>query len=138
LHHAERERHAAWNALHRDLLALRHGDAVLAAEPPPSLEAAVLGEHALVLRFYTAGDDRLLVVNLGGPLHLDRMPEPLLAPPESAVWVMRWSSESEAYGGQGTPALAPSMRGWRIPGGCAVLLAPDFARAAHGDEAADV
>ena len=138
LDHAERERHAVWYALHRDLLALRHGDAVLAAEPAPSLEAAVLGEHALVLRFCTAGDDRLLVVNLGGPLHLDRMPEPLLAPPESAVWVMRWSSESQAYGGQGTPALAPSMRGWRIPGGCAVLLAPDFARAAHGGEAADV
>ncbi|HEY2065253.1 MAG TPA: malto-oligosyltrehalose trehalohydrolase [Gemmatimonadaceae bacterium] len=138
LDHAERERHAEWFALHRDLLALRRGDAVFAAEPGPSLEAAVLGGHALALRFHGADDDRLLIVNLGSPLRLDRMPAPLLAPPEFATWALRWSSENAAYGGHGTPGLAPSMRDWRLPGGCAVLLAPEFAQARAGGEPTDV
>jgi maltooligosyltrehalose trehalohydrolase len=138
LDHAERARHAETFALHRDLLALRRADSVLGSARDVHIDGAVLARDALVLRFFsTTGADRLLIINLGGPLHFDIMPEPLLAPPAQSSWRALWSSEDPAYGGLGTPWLAPTMQGWRIPGGCAVVLAPMAAQAstevrAHG------
>ncbi len=122
---AERERHAATYALHRDLLALRRADPVLAAQDRARLHGAVLADEALVLRFF-GGDagDRLLLINLGRDLDLEAAPEPLLAPPEAAAWEVRWSSEDPAYGGGGTPAIEVQSRGgWHVPGHAAVLLA---------------
>jgi maltooligosyltrehalose trehalohydrolase len=125
LDHADRLRHAAIFALHRDLLALRRDDVVINSAAGARVEGAVLAQDALVLRFMSStDDDRILLVNLGGPLHLDIMPEPLLAPPERAVWRMRWSSEDPAYGGLGVPDLSPTMEGWCLPGGSALVLAP--------------
>ena len=37
-------------------------------------------------------------------LHLDPAPEPLLAPPADAGWIILWSSEDPKYGGTGTAA----------------------------------
>lgn len=125
LDHGERARHAHVVALHRDLLRLRHTDPALAQAGRTGVDGAVLADDALVLRFSRGSpDDRMLLVNLGRPLHLDLVPEPLLAPPESAVWTVRWSSENPTYGGNGIPCLAPTLQDWRIPGGCAVLFAP--------------
>jgi maltooligosyltrehalose trehalohydrolase len=122
LDHAEKETHEAAYALHRDLVRQRLADAVLTA--PGAFDGAVLGASAWVQRsFGPAGDDRLLVVNLGPDLHLDPAPEPLLAPSERGRWTIRWSSESQAYGGHGTPDLE-SEDNWRIPGESAVLLGP--------------
>ncbi|MDQ6800014.1 MAG: malto-oligosyltrehalose trehalohydrolase [Acidobacteriota bacterium] len=97
LDHSEREKHSDAIALHRDLLRLRR--------PTDRVDGAVIGEHALLLRF---DDDRLLIVNLGPALTLDIMPEPLLAPPAGHRWELRWSSEPAAL--------------WRIPGESALLL----------------
>jgi maltooligosyltrehalose trehalohydrolase len=134
LDHAERTRHHAVYTLHRDLLALRRTDAVLAASAHGRRDAAALNEQAFVIRFFgTENDDRLLLVNLGGTLHLDRMPEPLLAPPERMMWTMTWSSEDPKYGGLGAPRLAPSMEDWDLPGGCAALLAADVTLAPDED-----
>jgi maltooligosyltrehalose trehalohydrolase len=125
LDHTERVRHAKTFALHRDLLALRREDLVLGSVPDVRVDGAVLGRDAFVLRFFsTADDDRLLIVNLGGPLELAIMPEPLLAPPWAGAWRVLWASEDPAYGGGGMPSLAPTMEGWRLPGGSAVVLAP--------------
>ena len=142
LDHAERERHRPWWELHRDLLALRREDPVLAA-PRARLDGAVLSDAAFVLRVFapegSASGDRLLCVNLGRALHLDPAPEPLLAPPAGARWRTLWSSEHPRYGGIGapepdapelprSPALKPSVRwpgeNWRLTGECALLLAP--------------
>ncbi len=82
---SERQHHAEMYVLHRDLLRLRQTDAVFRPQRPGSMDGAVLGPEAFVLRFFGVySDDRLLVVNLGSDLHLDPAPEPLLAPPE--VW----------------------------------------------------
>jgi maltooligosyltrehalose trehalohydrolase len=76
------------------------------------------------LRYFgSAGDDRLLAVNLGPELLLDPAPEPLLAPPEAGPWRVLWSSESREYGGDGTPAL-DSDDNWRLPPEAVVLLEP--------------
>jgi maltooligosyltrehalose trehalohydrolase len=85
----------------------------------------VLGEHAFVLRYFSAAgdDDRLLVVNLGADFFYSPSPEPLLAPSENRGWRICWSSESPVYGGTGTPALETTA-GWRLPGHAAVLLQP--------------
>jgi maltooligosyltrehalose trehalohydrolase len=113
----ERERgwHAAMWRLHRDLIALRRGDAVFSVPRagvgagPGTFDGAALADRAFVLRFFgEGGDDRLLVVNYGPTVHLDVAPEPLLAPPAGARWHTLWSSEAPEYGGLGSaPYDAP-------------------------------
>lgn len=142
----ERERNAAWVALHRDLIALRREDTVFSVPrtgvgtTPGAFDGATLTDEAFVLRYFgDGGDDRLLVVNYGTSLHLDPAPEPLLAPPVGRRWTLRWSSEDPRYGGLGMPApeapeeprsppQKPSVRwlheNWRITGGSTAVLAP--------------
>jgi maltooligosyltrehalose trehalohydrolase len=121
---SERDSHREVYGLHRDLLALRRSDAVFSAQEPRGVDGAVLGREAFVLRYFgDAGDDRLLVVNLGADLGLNPAPEPLLAPPPGKVWRTIWSSEAYAYGGTGTPPLE-TKNNWCIPGEAAVALAP--------------
>ncbi len=78
---SERERHAALYQLHQDLLWLRREDPVIAAQDRLSIDGAVLGSHAFVIRFFNSEHgDRLLVVNLGRDIDCAPTPEPLLAP----------------------------------------------------------
>ncbi|HTJ23776.1 MAG TPA: malto-oligosyltrehalose trehalohydrolase [Gemmatimonadaceae bacterium] len=127
---SERRAHTEHVALHRDLLKLRRCDPVIAAPRPRGIDGAVLGEHSFVLRFFGgAGDDRLLIVNLGARLHADPLAEPLMAPPAGADMLVRpwrtvFSSESRVYGGWGTPRLETIPGGWWIPAESAVLLVP--------------
>ena len=118
----ERETHPQALALHTDLLALRRDDPVFRAQGP--VDGAVLGDEAFVVRFFGgAAGERLLVVNLAADLSLQRMPEPLLAPPQGASWRILWTSEDTKYGGEGMPLFE---RGglWRLPGQSAVVLTP--------------
>jgi maltooligosyltrehalose trehalohydrolase len=125
LDHREREAHADVVRLHRDLLTLRKSDPAFRGQRPRGVDGAVLAPQAFVLRFL-AGDraDRLLLVNLGPDLYLDRAPEPLLAPPEGCGWNVLWSSEDRRYGGDGTPPVE-ALDGWRVMGEAAVVLAPE-------------
>jgi maltooligosyltrehalose trehalohydrolase len=121
---SERERHGDALALHRDLLSLRREDAVFRSQGAHGIDGAVLGAHAFVLRFFgEAGDDRVVIVNLGSDLHLASAPEPLLAPPRGHEWRTLWSSEDVRYCGCGTSAV-DTDEGWRIPGEATVVLAP--------------
>lgn len=121
----DRERNAAMYQMHKDLLRLRREDPVFRTPRAGTVDGAVLGPHAFVLRWFGAGHgDRLLLVNLGTDLHLDPAPEPLLAPPEGAMWRIVWSSEHPVYGGCGTPPL-DTEENWRIPGNAAVVMAPE-------------
>ena len=110
--------------MHRDLLRLRREDSVFAAQTPRGVDGAVLGDEAFVLRFFgREGDDRLLIVNLGRDLNFNPAPEPLLAPPDGALWTTLWSSEDFRYGGTGTPPLE-TKNNWCIPGHSAVAMRP--------------
>jgi maltooligosyltrehalose trehalohydrolase len=121
---SERQRHAGMYALHRDLLRLRRADPVFRAQRRGGLDGAVLAPEAFVLRFFgMAGDDRLLVVNLGRDLPLRPAPEPLLAPPTGMGWELLWSSEDPRYDGGGTAPLE-GEDGWQIPGHAVVVLRP--------------
>jgi len=121
----ERERgaHRQAYALHKDLLRLRREERAFKAQRAGEFDGAVLGRDAFVLRFFgSGGEDRLLVVNFGRTEHLDRAPEPLLAPPRGREWRTLWSSESPKYGGPG--AVEPEGEdGWTIPAEAAVALA---------------
>jgi len=120
---AERERHAACYALHRDLLRLRRENPVLGAQGKGGLDGAVLGPEAFVIRFFgeNAGD-LLLLVNLGTDLELEPIPEPLLAPLTGFLWEMLWSSEDPRYGGTGAPPPEDEEGCWRLPGQAAVVM----------------
>ncbi len=126
LDHRERDTHRDVTALHRDLLALRREDPVLCGPDDGEVDGAVLETSAFVLRMRRGVDERMLVINLGGPLHMERMPEPLLAPPADMEWHVAWSTEDPSYGGHGLPELSPMMEGWSVPGGCAVFFAPQL------------
>jgi maltooligosyltrehalose trehalohydrolase len=124
LDHSERERHPQAWALHRDLLHLRKADEVVSGRARTHVDGAVLAEDAFVIRMLgVAGDDRLLLVNLGPEQVLDVVPEPLLGPPAERRWQVLWSSDDPRYGGGG--AWEPeTATGWRLPGEAAVLLHP--------------
>src|SRR5262249_45828466 len=88
------------------------------------VDGAVLGDEAFLLRYFHAAGDRLLLINLGRDLHLDVLPEPLLAPPEGKHWTVLWSSDSPQYGAPGS-AVFSTEEGWKIPGQSALVLKPD-------------
>ncbi|MDY7230750.1 malto-oligosyltrehalose trehalohydrolase [Hyalangium rubrum] len=123
LNWSEWDAHSEARALHADLLRLRREDPVFAAQEPSKLAGAVLGPHALVLRYFGSGQggDRLLLFNLGTGLDLEPCPEPLLAPEPGKIWRLLLSSEHSRYGGMGTPAL-PGEGRVRIPGQTALVL----------------
>jgi maltooligosyltrehalose trehalohydrolase len=100
----------------------RRDDPVLCRQDRQSIDGAVFGPEALVLRHFTAtDDDRLVVVNLGADLALVPAPEPLLAPVTDGRWTLRWSSDHPDYGGPGV--LNPlTKQGWRIPSASATLF----------------
>ena len=117
----EREGHVAERALHGDLLRLRREDPVFRRQGEGGFDGAVLGPHTFVLRWYGGDDgDRLLVVNLGTDVHLARVPEPLLAPPEGQVWAAMLTTESARYNGHGAVPLREDQ--WRLTAECAYVL----------------
>jgi maltooligosyltrehalose trehalohydrolase len=118
----QRERHGAHAALHRDLIALRRSDPAIEAAGRGELDGAVLGEGIFVLRYFAgAHGDRLLIVNLGPDYRPAILSEPLLAPPAGSLWVLAWSSEDPAYGGEGTPGFNPDVA-WHVAGRSAMYL----------------
>lgn len=124
----ERTRNKALYKLHRDLLQLRSRDGVLRNLQRGSFDGAVLGPAAFLLRYFGQGEgERLLIINLGADLAVDKIPEPLIAPPDRQRWELLWSSENPEYGGSG--AVLPAARdAWFVAGNSAVFLAsvPDF------------
>jgi maltooligosyltrehalose trehalohydrolase len=125
---AERERHAAMYALHRDLLQLRRDTPAFAAQRRGVVDGSVLCDDTFALRFLMGGvEDRLLLVNLGKDFGRSSIADPLFAPPRNCEWEVEWSSEDPRYGGFGTPNLWPEDR-WCIPGESAIVLRPVPAR----------
>jgi maltooligosyltrehalose trehalohydrolase len=83
-----------------------------------------VGPEAFVLRFFgEAGDDRLLLINLGRDLDYSPITEPLVVPPPNGDWRVVWSSEDPRYGGSGTGLF--DFRRWYFPGHAALVLGPD-------------
>jgi maltooligosyltrehalose trehalohydrolase len=120
---SEAEKNGGILALHRDLLTLRRTGKAFSQHTPRRIDGAVIGEAALLLRYFTQdpADHRLLLVNLGRDLHMSVMAEPLLAPADRHRWVPAWSSEHPRYGGAGRRPVEPDSF-WILPGDCAVLL----------------
>jgi maltooligosyltrehalose trehalohydrolase len=116
-----REGLRAWQ-LHRDLLALRRDDPVLARVGTGALAVAssAPATHVLVVRYQMGEDERLLLVNLG-LLTVLSMNDPLLAEPSGQVWSLVWCSEAVQYGGFGV-AEAFGDGAWRLQAHCAWLL----------------
>jgi maltooligosyltrehalose trehalohydrolase len=123
----ERRFHSSIYRFHEDLLRLRREDPVIARQDRSRLDGAVLGVDAFVLRFFGGTqNDRLLIVNLGLDLSGMSIPEPLLAPGRGCGWRLVWSSDHPRYGGPGLiNPYGGHKAGWRLPGGCTVLLAEE-------------
>jgi maltooligosyltrehalose trehalohydrolase len=121
---SERDHFPQIRALHRDLIRLRAEDARFSRQERGALDGAVIGPEAFVLRYFDSlGEERLLLVNLGGAFRPDAVPEPLLAPPPGCRWTTLWSSESPRYGGPGEVEVETET-GWQIPGEATVALCP--------------
>lgn len=115
LHFSESYTQSPLYRLHCDLLRLRREDTVIFSQARDRIDGAVLGPHALALRYFEAGGfDRLLLLNLGPDLHYVPAPEPLLVPRSNGHWELMWSSNDSRYGGPG--ASNPlTDQGWHIP-----------------------
>lgn len=121
---SDREKHAEMYLLHQELIKLRRDDPFFGKAQRGNYDGAVLGESALVLRFFGRNqDDRLLILNLGKDTQLNPAPEPLLAPPDGCIWQVLWSSEDPRYGGGGTPQIETEDN-WHLPAYAAVVLIP--------------
>lgn len=108
-------------ALHRDLLSLRREDAVFSTQRSDRMHGSVVGPEAFLLRFFgDAGDDRLVMVNLGRDLTWRPMTDPLAVAPEGTAWNVLWSSEDPKYGGWGTRTF--DERDWHLAGHAALVL----------------
>jgi maltooligosyltrehalose trehalohydrolase len=117
-------KHAWVLQMHRDLIALRHTDALIENTMRGSYDGAVLSGSAFLLRYFGSSGGRLLIVNLASELSFDSIPEPLFAPPDGKEWQLRWSSEDPAYQGSGGVAEERDGR-WTIPAESAMFLAGD-------------
>jgi maltooligosyltrehalose trehalohydrolase len=121
---AERAEHADIYRFHRDVLALRRTDPVFRAQRRGSVDGAVLGPNAFVLRFFGGAEgDRLVIVNLGKQIDGTSIAEPLLAPPAEGSWRECFNSEDVQYSGAGAPPLAIDQ-GFGLPAECTLVLAP--------------
>jgi maltooligosyltrehalose trehalohydrolase len=120
---SEADRHPGIVALHRDLIAIRRTDPSFSQASTRRIDGAVIGEHALLIRYLTPdpAGHRLLLLNLGRDLHVGVVAEPLLAPPDGHGWTLQWSSEHPDYDGAGRrPADMDTF--WILPGDCALLF----------------
>ena len=81
----------------------------------------MLGTEALLLRFFHAEGDRLLLLNLGPELRPGSFSDPLLAPPAGRAWTIVWSSDDSRYGGDGTAPFDPTDP--RLPAHALLVLA---------------
>jgi maltooligosyltrehalose trehalohydrolase len=118
---SEVERNSEILSMHRDLLRLRREDPTFARQDKKAIEGAVVGPEAFILRWYDdAGEDRLLILNLGRDFDWHPVAEPLVAAPHDRRWVYQWSSEEPRYGGLGTPEFDETQ--WRVPGHTALVL----------------
>ncbi len=107
--------------LHRDLLRLRRDEPAIRAQARQSIDGAVLGDRAFVLRWFEPAPDLLLVVNLGTQRLAITGSEPLLACAGDEQWNVAWSSEDPRYGGAGI-VCPVNQSGWSLPGVSATLL----------------
>lgn len=125
----ERARHTWAVELHRSLIHLRRQDPAFSEADRFSVDGAVLGRAAFVLRYRSDVasahlHDRLLVVNFGAHVRLSAPSEPLLAAPQPSRWRTIWSSEAPAYGGAGVTDPTTDD-GWQVAPESASVLAPE-------------
>ena len=89
-----------------------------------SVDGAVLGRDAFVLRFFGEDEDRLLLVNLDARTRISiRRRSRCWHRRRACTWEVLWSSEDPLYGGTGTPPVY-SEDNWHLPGQSTILMQP--------------
>jgi isoamylase len=132
----ERERppHSGVLALYRELLSLRRADPALRNRARESVDAAAVGERAVVLRREAPDGGALLLVAAfaGGALRVDTAGSDAARAPRGSRWEMVLATEEARFGGEreGEVARLSADGVLEVEGPGAVLL-----RAAPGDPA---
>lgn len=108
-------------SLYKDLIHIRQKDPVFKKMQHIEIDGAVLGTDSFLIRYFGEEDgDRLLLINFGPDYYFNPAPEPLLVAGRNQVLEILWSSESIAYGGDGTPPI--NIPFWKILGHSAIVL----------------
>ena len=112
----------AWAVrLHRDLIALRREDPILARAASMRIDGAVLSE-AFLVRLSGERAERLLVFNFGRDLAPRIIPDYSRRRADGA-WRLLWSSEHPTYAGDGVREPIDPGGCWYVQGRAAFVLA---------------
>jgi maltooligosyltrehalose trehalohydrolase len=124
----DHDRHQPVVALHRDLIGMRRGERAFARQPSGlkgEIDGAVIGPHALILRYFAedGADERLVAANLGPDLPIRSIADPLAAPPAGFEWWLIWSTEDPRYGVEGQREIGTRER-WTLSADTVLVFAP--------------
>jgi maltooligosyltrehalose trehalohydrolase len=121
LDHKDAEKNKQMTIFFQDLIKLRRTDPVFAKMQHLKIDGAVLGSDSFLIRYFGEEEgDRLLLINFGPDHYFIPGPEPLLVPGIDQEFEILWSSESIAYGGEGTPPN--NIPYWKILGHSTIVL----------------
>lgn len=107
--------------LHKDLIALRATDRVFRDLPNIRIEGSAVDDLTCIIRYFGKEEERLILVSFGRDAPLFPASDPLLAPPEGAMWEVLFSSESARYGGSGHHKI-PEKGNWKVTGSSALIF----------------
>lgn len=117
----ERFLHNKFYNLFKDLIKLKKTDELFSLQGLCDVDGDVLNDSALILRFLTKENGRLLIVNFGKTINCSPASQTLFAPYNQCQWELIFSTEAPEYGGGGLPPIE-SEEGWYIPAECAIVF----------------
>lgn len=117
----ERNKNHKIYQLHKDLIKLRKHDPVFKKIQKLKLDGAVLNNDAFVIRYFDEEEgDRIIIINFGNDFIIRSVPEPLIACSPNKKWKVLFSTEQNAYGGNGLIHINPLN--WKMHSHSAIVL----------------
>lgn len=117
----EKNEHTQIYTFYKDLIHLRKTDSVFKKIQNIKIDGAILGNDSFLIRYFGEKEgDRLIIVNFGSDFIFNPSPEPLLVPGIDLEFKVLFSTESQKYGGEGTPPI--NIPYWKILGHSAIVL----------------
>lgn len=84
------------------------------------VDGAVINDKILLIRYFSEGNDILLLCNFGNDFLMQSISEPLFAPSFEKKWRLAFSSNEPCFGGLGNPPFKEPI--WTMPANTTYVL----------------